>query len=102
MTASCTMAARNRSLPAPAAFAETQARLRLRGELPAARPGKTVVCDDFSRVYDDGERHRVDLEEQGNSPWESDINPLLYSTDALPGAAILGRLYLVMLCRCRC
>ena len=72
------------------AFEAARARLAQRGDSALAVASKAVVCDDFSRVYDDGARHRSDLEEQGTSPWESDINPLTYATDAVPGAAMLG------------
>ena len=57
----------------------------------ARRPAQHgVQCDDFTRVYDDGEVHRVDLEGAGPSPWDKDTNPLTYSTAPVPGAQLLG------------
>ena len=57
----------------------------------ARRPAQHgVECDDFTRVYDDGEVHRVDLEGAGPSPWDKDTNPLTYNTAPVPGAQLLG------------
>ena len=49
-----------------------------------------MACDDYHRVYDDGEVHRVDLEEAGQSMWAEDVDPLTVSTAAVPSKAFLG------------